>query len=125
MSGASARPSLHSSPTTRAWANVKGGRRMARYERKDLGAPDEVRIFDKGRLELVNIGGGVVGRLVLEPGWRWSESVKPLAGTAWCEAPHFQYHASGRIRIIMADGAEFEAGPGEVTSLPSGHDAYV
>jgi hypothetical protein len=95
------------------------------YERKDFTTPDEVRTFDKGRLELVNVAVGVVGRLVLEPGWRWSESVKPLAGTEWCEAPHFQYHAAGRIRIVMSDGEEFEAGPGEVTSLPSGHDAYV
>jgi len=98
---------------------------MAGYERKDLGQADEVRTFDKGRLELVNIAGGVVGRLVLEPGWRWSESVKPIAGTEWCEAPHFQYHAAGRIRIITSAGDEFEVGPGEVTSLPSGHDAYV
>jgi len=98
---------------------------MSGYERKDLGKPDEVRTFDKGRLELVNIRGGVVGRLVLEPGWRWSESVKPLAGTEWCEAPHFQYHASGRIRVVTNAGEEFEVGPGEVTSLPSGHDAYV
>ena len=73
----------------------------------------------------MNIGSGVVGQLVLEPGWRWSESVKPLAGTEWCEAPHFQYHVSGRIEIIASDGDEFEAGPGEVTSLPSGHDAVV
>src|SRR5919197_3413312 len=63
---------------------------MAAYERKDLAKPDEVREFPKGRLELVNAGGGVVGRLVLEPGWRWSEHVKPIAGTEWCEAPHFQ-----------------------------------
>ena len=98
---------------------------MSGYERKDLNKPDEVRAFDKGRLELVNIGGGVVGRLVLEPGWRWSESVKPIVGTEWCEAPHFQYHASGRIHIVTNTGEEFEAGPGEVTSLPSGHDAYV
>ena len=98
---------------------------MASYERKDLRAPDQVRTFEKGRLELVNIGGGVVGRLILEPGWRWSEHVKPIAKTEWCEAPHFQYHVSGRLHIIMSDGSEFEAGPGEVTSLPSGHDAYV
>jgi hypothetical protein len=98
---------------------------MQGYERKDFSKPDEVRTFDKGRLELVNIGSGVVGRLVLEPGWRWSESVKPLAGTEWCEAPHFQYHVSGRIKIISSNGDEFEAGPGEVTSLPSGHDAVV
>jgi hypothetical protein len=98
---------------------------IATYERKDLGKPDEVREFPKGRLELVEAGGGVVGRLVLEPGWRWSEHVKPIAGTQWCEAPHFQYHVSGVLRIIMADGTEFDALPGEVTSLPSGHDAYV
>ena len=98
---------------------------MQGYERKDFGTPDEVRIFDKGRLELVNIGSGTVGRLVLEPGWRWSESVKPMAGTEWCEAPHFQYHAAGTIRIITSDGDEFDLGPGEVSSLPSGHDAVV
>jgi hypothetical protein len=98
---------------------------MDSYERKDLKTPDEVRTFEKGRLELVNIGNGVVGRLILEPGWRWSEHVKPIAGTEWCEAPHFQYHATGRLAVIMATGEEFEVGPGEITSLPSGHDAYV
>ena len=98
---------------------------MDTAERKDFGTPDEVRTFEKGRLELVNIAGGVVGRLSLEPGWRWSKHVKPLAGTQLCEAPHFQYHVAGRIHIVMADGTEFEAGPGEVTMLPSGHDAWV
>jgi hypothetical protein len=98
---------------------------MTTYEHKDLGNPDEVRAFPKGRLELVNAGGGTVGRLVLEPGWRWSEHVKPIAGTQLCEAPHFQYHVSGVLRIIMDDGTEFDARPGEITSLPSGHDAYV
>jgi hypothetical protein len=98
---------------------------MQTYERKDFGKADEVRTFDKGRLELVNIGSGVVGRLILEPGWRWSESVKPLAGTDWCEAPHFQYHAAGQLHVLTSAGDEFDLGPGEVSSLPSGHDAYV
>ena len=98
---------------------------MATVERKEFKSPDEIRTFEKGRLELVNIGGGVVGRLILEPGWRWSKHVKPVAKTEWCEAPHFQYHVSGRLHILMSDGKEFEAGPGEVTSLPSGHDAWV
>src|SRR5919108_4454745 len=98
---------------------------MAAYERKDLGKPDEVREFPKGRLELVNAGGGVVGRLVLQPGWRWSRHVKPIAGTELCEAPHFQYHIAGTLRIRTADGSEFDATPGQVTSLPSGHDAWV
>ena len=98
---------------------------MASAERKDLNAADETRTFPNGRLDLIEIGGGQVGRLTLEPGWRWSEHVKPVAGTEWCEAPHFQYHLAGRLHVVMADGTEFEAGPGEVTALPSGHDAWV
>ena len=66
-----------------------------------------------------------IGRLVLRPGWRWSVDVKPIAGTDLCEAPHFQYHVAGVLRIAMADGTTFDAGPGDVTSLPSGHDAWV
>jgi hypothetical protein len=98
---------------------------MAKAERKDLSSPDEVRTFEKGKLDLVKIGGGVVGRLTLEPGWRWSQHVKPTAGTEWCEAPHFQYHVSGRIHVVMSDGTEFEVGAGEITALPQGHDAWV
>ncbi len=98
---------------------------MAKAEHKTFGSPDEVRKFEKGHLELINIGGGVVGKLTLEPGWRWSKHVKPIAGTEWCEAPHFQYHVSGRIHVKMADGTEFEVGPGQVSALPQGHDAWV
>jgi quercetin dioxygenase-like cupin family protein len=98
---------------------------MAAAEHKGFVHPDETRAFPKGRIELLNIGNGVVGRLTLEPGWRWSTHVKPVAGTAWCEAPHFQYHLAGRLHVQMADGTSFEAGPGDVTALPSGHDAWV
>lgn len=97
----------------------------AHYERKNLGKPDETRTFEKGKVELVNMGSGAVARLTLEPGWRWSKHVKPIAGTEWCEAPHFQYHVSGRIHVLMQDGTEFEIGPGEVSYMPSGHDAWV
>ena len=76
-------------------------------------------------MDLITIGGGQVGRLTLQPGWRWSQHVKPIAKTEWCEAPHFQYQISGRIHVLMADGSEFEVGPGEVAALPSGHDAWV
>jgi hypothetical protein len=98
---------------------------MASAERKDLNVPDETRTFPKGKAELINIGGGQVGRLTFEPGWRWSEHVKPIAGTDSCEAPHFQYHVSGRLHVVMTDGTEFDAEPGQVTALPSGHDAWV
>jgi hypothetical protein len=94
-------------------------------EHKAFGKPDEVREFPNGRAEILRIGGGEVGRLVFQPGWRWSTHVKPLANTESCEAPHFQYHVSGRLGIRMDDGTEFVAGPGDITSLPSGHDAWV
>jgi hypothetical protein len=86
---------------------------------------DEVRDFPNGAAEILRVGDAEIGRLVLQPGWRWSNDVKPLAGTDLCEAPHFQYHVSGRLAIQMGDGTEFIAGPGDVTSLPSGHDAWV
>ena len=98
---------------------------MRTVEQKTFAKPDEVRVFEKGKLELVNIRGGVVGRLTLEPGWRWSTHVKPIAKTDWCEAPHFQYLISGRLHVVMADGGEFEVGPGSVASLPAKHDAWV
>jgi len=94
-------------------------------EQRNFGDADEVREFPNGRAEILNVGGGEVGRLVLEPGWRWSNDVKPIAGTESCEAPHFQYHVSGRLGIRMDDGTELIAGPGDITSLPSGHDGWV
>jgi quercetin dioxygenase-like cupin family protein len=98
---------------------------VAPYERKDLKSPDERRTFEKGRLDLINVRGRTIGMATLEPGWKWSKHVKSIAGTEWCEAPHFQYHVSGRLHVLMQDGSEFEAGPGEVTYLPPGHDAWV
>lgn len=94
-------------------------------EHKDFNKPDEVRTFEKGKVELLNMSGGVIGRMTLEPGWKWSEHVKPIVKTKLCEAPHFQIQLSGRLHVVMEDGTEFETGPGEVTSLPSGHDAWV
>jgi hypothetical protein len=87
--------------------------------------PDETRTFPKGKLELVMIGGVTIGRATLEPGWKWSESVKPLAGTKSCEAPHFQYHVAGILKVLMDDGTELECKPGDVSLLPVGHDAWV
>jgi len=87
--------------------------------------PDETRTFPNGCLELLAIDQAQIGRLILQPGWRWSIDVKPLAGTASCEAPHFQYHLSGQLAIRMDDGTEFIAGPGDITALPQGHDAWV
>ena len=98
---------------------------MQTTEHKTFAHPEEVRQFPNGRAEILKVGGGEVGRLVFQPGWRWSNDVKPIAGTHSCTAPHFQYHVSGRLAIRVDDGTEFIAGPGDITSLPSGHDAWV
>ncbi len=94
-------------------------------EQKSFTTPDETRSFERGNVDLVVVGGAEIGRLTLQPGWRWSEHVKPIAGTDLCEAPHFQYHLSGELGIQMADGTELVARAGDVTSLPEGHDAWV
>ena len=98
---------------------------MQETAHKEFGAPDEIRTFPHGRAEILTVSGDEIGRYVFEPGWRWSNDVKPIAGTSSCEAPHFQFHVSGHLAIRMDDGTEFLAGPGDVTSLPKGHDAWV
>ena len=98
---------------------------MAKMEGKSLNRPDEVRTFDKGKVEIINVGGRTVGRATFQPGWRWSKSVKPLMNTKSCEAPHFQYHLSGTLRVKMDDGAERDFKAGDVSLLESGHDAWV
>ena len=98
---------------------------MKKLEVKGFSNPDEVRTFEKGKLELIKVGGALIGRATLQPGWKWSESVKPIAKTESCEAPHFQYHASGTIRIRMDDGTERDVKAGEVSLVPTGHDAWV
>ena len=98
---------------------------MTRMEVKTFNAPDEVRNFEKGKLDLLKIGGAVVGRGVFQPGWRWSTSVKPIAETNSCEAPHFQYHVSGVLHVVMDDRTEKDCKAGDISLLPPGHDAWV
>jgi len=98
---------------------------MAQIEAKSLNTPDEVRTFDKGKLEIINIEGRIVGRATFQPGWKWSTSLKPLVNTKSCEAPHFQYHVSGTLRIKTDDGTVRDCKAGDVSKLESGHDAWV
>jgi hypothetical protein len=98
---------------------------MAGAEHKSFAAPDDVLEIPHGNAKILKIGGGEVGKYTVQPGWRWSEHIKELAGTGLCEAPHFQYHVSGTLGVRMADETEFEVGPGEVSVLPPGHDAWV
>jgi hypothetical protein len=98
---------------------------MSKMQKKNLSQPDEKRTFDKGLVETVSLGGVTFGRATLQPGWKWSTCVKPLAKTSSCQAPHLQYHVSGRLHVVMDDGSKDEFGPGDVSSLPPGHDAWV
>ena len=98
---------------------------MSKMESKHLSKPDETRTFDKGNVELVTVGGITFGRATLQPGWKWSTCVKPIAKTKSCEAPHLQYIMAGRIVIQMDDGSRMEFGAGDLALIPPGHDAWV
>jgi hypothetical protein len=99
---------------------------MTRMQKKSLdSSPDETRTFEKGKIDLVNLGDVTIGRAVLEPGWSWDKCVKPLVKTDSCQAPHTQYLISGRIKVVMDDGTEEEFGPGDAALIPPGHNAWV
>jgi hypothetical protein len=99
---------------------------MASIEVKRFDAPDETRAFEgRGQAAVVQVGGRTIVRGVFEPGWRWSENIRPIAGTDSCETSHLGYCVSGRMRVQMDDGGEGEMGPGDVVAIPPGHDAEV
>lgn len=100
---------------------------MAGMIRKSLDEPEETRPFEggMGKLDLVNLEAGGVGRAVFEPGWQWSKHVKPIAKTDSCQADHAGYVLSGRMKIVMDDGQESEFVAGDYMSVPPGHDAWV
>jgi quercetin dioxygenase-like cupin family protein len=98
---------------------------MASPQRKPLDRPDETRTIDKGRIDVVELPTGTVMRTTFEPGWRWSECVKPVVGGESCQVDHFGYCISGRLHVQMRDGEELDVGPGDVVRIPPGHDAWV
>jgi hypothetical protein len=98
---------------------------MPTHEIKNMSASTEVRKFDHAKIELVDIAGSTIARFSLQKGWKWSNDIKRVVKTEWCEAPHLQYEISGRYHVKMKDGTEFEIGPGDVVSIPPGHDAWV
>ncbi|MFK0232344.1 cupin domain-containing protein [Streptomyces vinaceus] len=100
---------------------------MAAIVRKSFDQADETRPFadGMGRLDVIQADGGAVGRAVFEPGWRWSQHIKPLAGTDSCQAAHTGYVVSGRMKVVMDDGASEEYGPGDFMQVEPGHDAWV
>ena len=99
---------------------------MASLEIKNVQSPDETRPFaDKGHADVVNVDGHPVLYGTYEPGWRWSDHVKPIANTGSCEATHLLYCVSGRMKVVMDDGTEGEIGPGDVAAIAPHHNAWV
>ncbi len=99
---------------------------MAGLESKSFNTPDEIRPFaDKGAAEVVALGEGAVMKGRFEPGWVWSEHLRPVVGTDSCESPHLLYVLSGRMHVRMNDGTEGEVGENEVARIEPGHDAWV
>jgi uncharacterized cupin superfamily protein len=95
-------------------------------EVKNFDSPDETREFEgNGSAKVVQLAGHTVGYGTFEPGWRWSQNVKPIAGTDSCQVAHFGYVLSGSMRIYMDDGQEVEINAGDVVAIPPGHDAEV
>jgi len=88
--------------------------------------PDEIREFERGKFEIVRLSGLTIGRATYQPGWKWSEHVRPLAGTSLCEVEHVGFVVSGRAVAAMKDGARIDLTPGTVFYIPpTPHDSWV
>ena len=98
---------------------------MAGVEARDFDAPHESRTPDKTRVDVVHMGGTTAARYIFEPGWKWSECVKPVVGTESCQVRHVGVVQSGRLHVNHEDGSEGEVGPGDTYVIEPGHDAWV
>ena len=94
-------------------------------QKKSFNTPDETRTPPKTKVEVVKIGDSTLMRTTFEPGWKWSEHVKPTAGTDSCQVHHIICAISGHLKTVMEDGTEVEISPGDVANIPPGHDAWV
>lgn len=98
---------------------------MATIESRSFDEPDEIQTPEKTTIELVGLADGQIQRTTFEPGWRWSESIRPIAGTDRCQVEHIGYMASGRLHVEHEDGSTGEVETGDVFRLAPGHDAWV
>jgi len=96
-----------------------------RIEVKSHDQPDELRTPQKTRIELVQVGPLTLGRLTFQPGWRWSECIKPVVGTDSCQVHHVGYAVSGQITVRLANGDQASIQAGNSYDIPPGHDAWV
>jgi mannose-6-phosphate isomerase-like protein (cupin superfamily) len=98
---------------------------VTKFETKSHNNPDEVRAPNKTRVEIVRLPGYTIGRMNLEPGWRWSECIKPVVKTDSCQVSHVGYVVSGRLTVRLNDGTQKTFEPGMSYTIPPGHDAWV
>ena len=98
---------------------------MAGVQSTKFDSPDETRTPEKTRVDVVRMGDTTAARFAFEPGWVWSECVKPVAGTDSCQLRHVGVVQSGRLGVRHEDGSEVEVGPGEAYVIEPGHDAWV
>jgi quercetin dioxygenase-like cupin family protein len=98
---------------------------VAKFEVKSHDKADEVRTPDKTRVEVVRLDGYTLARFSFQPGWRWSEHIKPVVKTDSCQNSHVGYGVSGRITVVAKDGTKKSIGPGDSYTIPPGHDAWV
>ena len=98
---------------------------MAGVEARGFDSPDETRTPDKTKVDVVRMGGVSAARMTFDPGWKWSECVKPVAGTDSCQARHVGVVQSGTLHVTHEDGTEQEIGPGDAYVIEPGHDAWV
>lgn len=98
---------------------------VERLEVKSHGEPDELRTPSKTRVEVVKLQGYTIGRFHFEPGWRWSECIKPVVKTEYCQLSHVGHVVSGKLTVRMQDGSQKMLSAGESYAIPPGHDAWV
>ena len=98
---------------------------MAGVEIRSFSTPDDVRRPERTTVELVKVGDGEIGRFTFQPGWRWSECIKPVVGTETCQVEHIGYVVSGNLHIQHDDGTTGDITPGTVYRIAPGHDGWV
>jgi hypothetical protein len=98
---------------------------MAGVETRSFDAPDETRAPENATVAIVRMGGTSASRMSLQPGWRWSENIRPIVGGDRCQLRHVGYLQSGRMHVVHDDGTEVEIGPGQAYTIDPGHDAWV
>src|SRR5438105_9927229 len=105
-------------------SSTERGDAMSELEARSLDAPDQTQSFDNGTAEMVTLSGSTLGRFTFRPGWKWSESVKKLAGTDSCQTHHVGYAMSGHLHVKTDGGSEVDIRGGEAYNIPPGHDGW-